>query len=293
MSIPTAPKPDHSIPSAPVESEVLQRRRIVVPGRFEFEPTSRWVRGVVGDVALVDSRHQVLVWEPGYKVPEYAYPSSHVRTDLLVASDAEEESTQPPSEAAVKAPSSKDYWRPRWPDVQWFDYVHADRRIKRAAWKWNVPGLEDYIAVSWYPGVLDAWYEEDELVHTHPRDPGNRVDVIPSKRHIKVVLDGEVLAESTSALALFEHALPTRFYLPREDVRLDLLDEIPLVTQCPYKGYTSTYWRRKGTARDIAWTYGQPVHQVSAIKDRIAFFNDRVELIIDGEPFVDSPRTWA
>lgn len=92
---------------------------------------------------------------------------------------------------------------------------------------------------------------------------------------------------------MFEHALPTRFYLPREDVRLDLLDEVPLVTQCPYKGYTSTCWRRKGTARDIAWTYGEPVHQVSAIKDHIAFLSDRVELIVDGAQFVDSPKTWA
>ncbi|KAL1410418.1 hypothetical protein Q8F55_004429 [Vanrija albida] len=293
MPIPAAPKPDHAIPKPPAESDVLQRRRILVPGRFEFEPTSRWVRGIVGDVALVDSRHQILVWEPGYKVPEYAYPSAHVRTDLLVASGEGEEPTGPPSEAAVKTPSSSDYWRPRWPDVQWFDAVVGGRTIQRAAWKWNVPGLEDFIAVSWYPGVLDAWYEEDEAVHTHPRDPGNRVDVIPSQRHIKVVVGGEVLAESRAALVLFEHGLPTRFYLPREDVRIDLLDEVPLVTQCPYKGYTSSYWRRKGTQRDIAWTYGAPVHQVSAIKDRIAFFNDRVELIVDGEPFVDSPKTWA
>lgn len=132
--IPTVPTPNRSTRTAPTESDVLLRRRIVVPGRFELEPMSRWVRGVVVDVAVVDSRHQILVWEPGSKVPKYAYPSSHVWTDLLIPSAEEKERSQPPSKAAVKTPSSKDYWRPRWPDVQWFDYVHGDRRIKREAW---------------------------------------------------------------------------------------------------------------------------------------------------------------
>lgn len=273
-SIPTAANPIHDIPEAPA----IPRRFPRYPDHFTWEPSSRWVRGVVGDVAVVDSRHQILVWEPGHKVPEYAFPEAQVRTDLLVPGSAPEHH----------------YWRPATKDVEWFDLVVGDRRIPAAAWRWAQPGLEHYVGVSWYTSVLDGWFEEDEPVITHPRDPGSRIDVIASSRHVLVRIDGQEVAESSHPVVLFEHGLPARFYLPAEDVRWEALEPVDLATTCPYKGRADRYWAlRSAPDREIAWSYSAPFHQVSAIKDRIAFYNERVELIVDGVPFVDSPTTWA
>jgi uncharacterized protein (DUF427 family) len=280
MAIPTlTDTADTAIPSAPAESDQLTRRFPAYPDRFTFEPSSRWVRGVVGDIAVVDSRHQVLVWEPRAKVPEYAFPRAHVRTDLLSPR------AQPPVEADA-------YWRPRSPDVRWFDLV-APRPIAGVAWQWTVPGLEDYIAVSWYPGVLDAWYEEDELVHTHPRDPGNRVDAIPSRRRVEVRCEGRLIAATERPTLLFEKGLPTRFYVPADDVDWSQLEPTDVTNSCPYKGTSDRYWTLRGGAQEIAWSYSAPAHPVAAIAGLIAFYNERVELTVDGAAFVDTPATWA
>lgn len=280
MSVPSLPgTPKTAIPRAPAENEQLARRFPAYPDRFTFEPSSRWVRGVVDDVAVVDSRHQLLVWEPRAKVPEYAFPLEHVRVDLL--------------EPVAERPAVTDrYWRPTSPDAQWFDLV-AGRRIPGAAWKWNVPGLQDYIAVSWYPGVLDAWYEEDELVITHPRDPGNRVDVVASSRRVEVSCAGRRLAACSRPTLLFEHGLPTRFYLPADDVDFAQLEPVEITSTCPYKGESDRYWKLCGGEQEIAWSYSAPFDQVSAIAGLIAFYNERVELTVDGAPFLDSGETWA
>ncbi|MDH2416294.1 DUF427 domain-containing protein [Nocardioides sp. CER19] len=272
--MPSSPAPV----APPLESAALVRRFPRYPDTFTYEPSSRWVRGVLDGVTVVDSRHQILVWEPGHKVPEYGFPRDHVRLDLLEAGAAPEAG----------------YYRPQTKDVEWYDLVVGEHRVRGAAWKWNTPGLEDYVAVSWFPGVLDAWYEEDELVITHPRDPGNRVDVIPSSRHVVVRAGDRVLAESRRPLALFENRLPTRFYLPAEDVHWDHLERVEVVSTCPYKGTADGYWALKGAPdREVAWAYSKPFHQVSAIKDHVAFYNERVELVVDGAPFLDSPETWA
>ena len=268
------------IPQAPVESALLARRFPAYPEHFTFEPSSRWVRGVVGDVGLVDSRHQILVWEPGHKVPEYGFPLEHVRTDLLESSPG-------------RPPIADEYWRPTTPDVQWFDVVVPGRRIAGAAWKWNVAGLEGYIAVSWYPGVIDRWFEEDQPVITHPRDPANRVDVVASSRQVEIFDDAQLLARSKQPTLLFEKGLPTRIYLPVEDVDLALLEPVRLTSTCPYKGEADRYWRLRTGGEEIAWSYSAPFHQVSAITGLIAFYNERVELRIDGAPFLDTPSTWA
>lgn len=281
MAIPSlAGAPQVEIPEAPAESAGLARRFPAYPDHFTFEPSSRWVRGLVGDLAVVDSRHQILLWEPGHKVPEYGFPLEHVRTDLLEPSGG-------------RPAIADEYWRPKTLDVQWFDLFVPGRRITAAAWRWNVPGLERYIAVSWYPGVIDGWFEEDEPVITHPRDPANRVDVVPSSRHVEILNGGHTLAESTRPTLLFEKGLPTRFYLPPEDVDLALLEPVQLTSTCPYKGEADRYWRLRAGGEEIAWSYSAPFHQVSGITGLIAFYNERVELRVDGAPFLDTPSTWA
>lgn len=126
------------------------------------------------------------------------------------------------------------------------------------------------------------WFEEATEVVVHARDPSKRVDAIPSERHVRVERDGELLAESRRPTAVFETTLPTRWYLPPQDVHWDALEPSETVTRCPYKG-TARFWSAKGKA-DIAWSYPDPIPENPRIAGLVAFFNEHVDLTVDGEP---------
>ena len=131
---------------------------------------------------------------------------------------------------------------------------------------------------------FDEWFEEDERIVGHPRDPFKRIDVRSSSRHVRIELDGQVLAESFRPMLLFETGLPTRYYLPREDVRMDLLRPTSTRTWCAYKG-EATYWSLDlgdRTLEDLVWTYEAPLSDAGAVIDRVAFFNERVDIVVDG-----------
>ena len=129
--------------------------------------------------------------------------------------------------------------------------------------------------------LMDAWFEEDEEVFIHPRDPYHRIDVLQSSRKVEVAVNGCILAESLRPRILFETSLPPRYYLSREDVRLALLQPSTTRTGCAYKGFTTQYWAFEG--RDVAWSYVSPPAEVGKIAGMIAFFNERVDLVIDGQ----------
>ena len=155
-----------------------------------YYPISRWIRGTRGADTIVDSRRAVLVWEPGKKVPIYAFP----REDVALIS----------GRAATPSSQARGF---------------AD------------PDLAGYITIPW--DSLDHWFEEDEEVFVHPRDPFVRVDALKSSRHVRVERDGHLLAESDSPILVFETGLPTRYYLPERDVDPSLLaDSAPAVTSC-------------------------------------------------------------
>jgi len=139
--------------------------------------------------------------------------------------------------------------------------------------------------------AFDAWYEEDERNVGHPRDPFHRIDVVQSSRHVRVEADGAVLAESTTPYVLFETYLPARFYLPAEDVRMDLLTPSDTRTRCAYKGEAS-YWALGG-AGDVAWTYREPLREAAEVRDRIAFFNERVDVVVDGQRLERPVTPWS
>src|SRR5262245_21765606 len=125
---------------------------------------------------------------------------------------------------------------------------------------------------------MDAWYEEDDEIFVHPRDPHHRVDVLHSSRHVQVVALGEMVADSRRPSLLFETGLPTRYYIPRADVRMSLLVPSDSHTQCPYKGIASYYSVRVGNrlARDLAWTYRFPIPECPKIEDLVCFYNEQV-----------------
>ncbi|MFI6793019.1 DUF427 domain-containing protein [Nonomuraea sp. NPDC050383] len=246
------------------------------PGAFTWEPSERWVRGVRGDVVVVDSRAPVLVREPGRPTPRYAFPAGDVRTDLLRAAE------EPPDGART-----------------FYDLAVGDALVRNAAWRY--PELPGHIAFAWFGHpevVLDHWYEEDEEIFVHPRDPYKRVDPIPSSRHVVVEIGGRVVAETRSPVLLFETGLVTRYYIPPGDVRFDLLEATATRTRCPYKGLAS-YWSLKdgGAPPDIAWSYPDPVPAASPIRGYVAFYNEAVDIVVDGvrqdrpvTPFSKGPK---
>lgn len=235
------------------------------------EYSDKWVRACVADVTVVDSRAPLLFWEDSFPVPAYAFAGRDVRIDLL------RPSTSPP-------PRQPFFFLPKGPVAQWFDLALPGRTVPHAAWRRDTPELADLFVFSWQPGVLDRWLEEDEEVAGHPRDPRKRVEALPSSRHVVVSLDGTVLADSREPVLLFETDLPTRYYVPRADVNFDALSPTPNHSLCPYKGSADLYWDVIGhaDARNAAWSYPSPVPAVGRIRDRVAFYNELVDIAVDG-----------
>jgi uncharacterized protein (DUF427 family) len=119
------------------------------------------------------------------------------------------------------------------------------------------------------------------------------VDALRSTRQVRIELDGIVLAETSSPVMVFETGLPTRYYLNRNDVDFHRLLVSDTVTSCPYKGKTSGYWSvRVGDATypDLAWAYDFPTRELLPIAGLIAFYNEKVDVIVDGE-LLERPST--
>ena len=236
------------------------------------ERSDKWVRAYVDGVEVVDSREPVLFWEDDFPVPGYAFARQDVRTDLLAPAQGD-----PPREPF--------FFLPKGPVSAWFDLTVGERRIPHAAWVRDTPELRDLLVLSWQPGVLDRWLEEDEPVGGHPRDPYKRVEALASSRHVVVELDGIRLAESNRPVLLFETGLPTRYYLPPEDVEQAVLAPTGHRSMCPYKGDADRYWSVVGRpeAADIAWSYTAPTPAVAKVAGLIAFYNELVDITVDGD----------
>jgi uncharacterized protein (DUF427 family) len=171
-------------------------------------------------------------------------------------------------------------------DARYWSLRVGDRIAENVVWNYpepldGAPDLSELVSFYWEP--LDHWYEEDEEVFVHPRDPFHRIDVLPTSRRVRVSLDGTELADTTNAKVLHETGLPPRWYIPREDVRFEALTEAEgIQTRCPYKGITSGYWSA-GDTEAVAWTYDETLPEVAPIEGHIAFFNERVDIEVDGE----------
>src|SRR5918997_1670437 len=189
-----------------------------------FEDSPRRVRVMFGGETVADSRRVKLVHEQGH-LPVYYFPRDDVRMDLLEATD---HTTHCPAKGDAV------YWSGRGGDGFVENPVWASPEPIDSA-----PPLDDYLAFYWKK--MDHWYEEDEEVFVHPRDPYHRIDVLQSSRHLKVRVNGEVVAETERPKILFETGLPSRYYIPPEDVRMDLLEGSEKTTRCPYKGVASYY----------------------------------------------------
>ncbi|HWD55178.1 MAG TPA: DUF427 domain-containing protein [Acidimicrobiales bacterium] len=229
------------------------------------EPVPRRIRAVLAGQTVVDTTQARYVWEwAGF--PQYYIPLADVRADVLVEEGETEES-------------------PRG-DVKIFGVKLGDRHHPKAAkvlGAAKVAGLDDTVRFDW--SAFDAWYEEDEQVFVHPRNPYTRVDSIRSTRTVRVESHGVVLAESSSPVLCFETGLPTRYYLNRTDVDFTKLVATDTVTSCPYKGTTTGYWSALVEGRthpDVAWTYDFPTRELLPITGLIAFYNEKLDIFLDG-----------
>jgi uncharacterized protein (DUF427 family) len=241
-----------------------------LPRDLRFEPTPKRVRAQLGGETVADSAAAILVWESRRAVPVYAFPDDDVRRDLL-------------RDSAAPIPGAHGGGATFW------DVAAGDEVAGNAAWRYADPDLSGFVALSWE--AFDRWLEEDEEVFGHPRDPWHRVDGRRSTRHVRVEVGGEVLADSRRPTVVFETGLPTRYYLPREDVAVDRLQPSDTVTICAYKGFAS-YWSA-GDERDIVWTYEEPFADAPPIAGLVCFFNEKVDLTVDGIA-VDRPATqWS
>lgn len=258
--VPEEPMRDY--PSAPAN-----------PGRVE--PAPRRVRGFVGDHLVFDTVRAHYVWDwPFY--PQYAVPAEDVTARLTPYGDAE---TLPNGTAYRHTLEVGDETRTE------AALVYADDATG---------GLAGWVRFAW--DRLDAWFEEDEQIFVHPRNPYVRVDSLRSHRHIRVELDGVLLGESHAPVLLFETGLPTRYYLDRADVDFAHLRPSPTQTPCPYKGLTSAYWSVEVDGQvpedhvDLAWSYDYPTGGALPVTGMVAFYNERVDITLDGVP-LERPRT--
>jgi len=259
---------------------------------LRYQPTAKRVRARMGGDPVADTCEALLVWEPRRVVPTYAVPLAAL-TAQLVPAGAESGADE---EVGVRLPaiSSRPILDPSVPfDAHScagtaFDVIAGEETGAAAAFRPADPDLADYVILEF---AAFEWREEDEPVVSHPHDPFSRIDVLRSSRHVRIELDGRLLAESNQPMLLFETLLPVRFYLPREDVTFRLQPS-NTATYCAYKGRASYYSVPDGP-RNVAWAYHNPLHDAEPVRDRICFFDERVDVIVDGK-HRDRPVTpWS
>jgi len=229
------------------------------------EPVPRRIRATLGSAVVIDSRSALYVWEwPVY--PQYYIPFDDIDPEVLIDEEHEEHLRRGTArQLGVRAGSEERRGVAH-------HYIASD-----------IEGITGKVRFDW--SAMDSWFEEEEQVFVHPRDPYSRVDALRSDRSVRIELEGAILAESSRTVMVFETGLPTRYYFDRLDVHFDQLRPSETVTSCPYKGTTSAYWSAavgESTVPDIAWAYDFPTRQLSPIAGLVAFYNEKVDVTVDG-----------
>lgn len=233
-------------------------------GRVRVERGAKRVRAYLGGVLVADTTRPLLVWErPFY--PTYYFPAADIRTELLHPDGGTAHS---PSRGDATIHSVRAGCRERAGAALHYEESPFDE-------------LRDTIRLDW--NAMDSWFEEDEEVFTHARDPYTRVDILPSSRHVRVEVDGVTVADSTAPRLLFETGLPVRYYLPKTDVRMELLAQTETSSHCPYKGQAE-YWSvviGEDVHTDVAWSYRTPLPESQKIAGLVCFYAELVDVYVD------------
>ena len=249
-----------------VGSDLAPRMTTTISGELKIETGQKRVRAYLGGELVADSTDVTLVFEQPYW-PQYWFPQDAVRSEVLVASDTrtDDDTLGAAEHFTVRTTRGTAVDAARvYPDSP----VDALRGLVRLDWD-----------------AMDAWFEEDEEVHGHPKNPYHRVDVLQSSRHVQVKVGDVIIADTHQPRLLFETGLPVRYYLPKVDVRMDLLEATATESFCPYKG-NARYWsvRTAGgeVVTDAVWSYPYPLPEAFKAADLVAFWN--VDITVDGQP---------
>lgn len=244
------------------------------PGYVVFTmPAPKRLRVQVGDTTIAATTQGLFLYESDH-LPVYYFPIADVRMDLMTKSAT---STKCPFKGLAGH----------------YTLQLSNRRVEDIMWRYEqpmaaCPPIADYVGFYW--NKVDHWYEEDEEIFVHARDPFRRIDCLPSSRRVQVYLDGRSIADSTKSVFLFETGLPTRYYLPLEAVTPGVLQPSDTISQCPYKGQASYYHVIADGKRheDICWYYPAPVEEGARIRGLVCFANEFVDrILVDG---VEQPR---
>jgi uncharacterized protein (DUF427 family) len=258
----------------------LGRHEASLFDRLRYQPVAKRIRASHDGHPVLDTTDALAVWEPRRVVPMYAVPRADVVATLTPCPIS-----QPPPDLPPVLGPVRFGWH--FHDGESFTIEVGGSSFEAAGFVAADPDLGGRVIVEWAP--FD-WSEEGVPVLGHPHDPFKRLDVLPSDRHVVVSVGGTVLADTRRPVALFETMLPVRWYVPRDDVRMDLLTPSDATSTCAYKGH-ATYFSLASSSddelTDVAWTYVDPLHEVALIKDLLCFWAERTDLTIDG---VDVPR---
>lgn len=262
-------------------------------GELRFHPLQTRLRARLGEELVVDSTAGMIIWEPKRVVPVYGAPVDDLICEL--------EPAEAPGDAPASTSAIGDGPPVLTPAVPFTHHSTAgtpfDVRTAGgatapgAAFRPDEPELAHLVFLDFVPF---RWWEEETESVGHPRDPFHRIDVRRSSRQVEVALEGRTLASSERAMILTETSLPPRFYFPREDISQDLLEPSDHKTTCAYKGHadhlTATY---ADDGDSIAWVYEEPLHDAGDVAGMVAFYNERVDVAVDGVPY-ERPRTpWG
>jgi uncharacterized protein (DUF427 family) len=231
---------------------------------IRVEHSRKRVRILLAGELVADTTAPLLVWEVPY-YPTYYIPAADVVAKLIPAGTDVHERLGEAEVLTVEVPGG----------------ASADRAARRYRAS-PARQLTDAIRFEW--NAMSEWLEEDEPVYTHARDPHTRIDILASSRHVRVEIDGVTAADSHSPRILFETGLPPRYYLPLTDIRMDLLRPSDRQSHCPYKG-TAGYWSvdtGTGVHEDIVWIYRTPLPESQKIAGLAAFYDERVDVFVDG-----------
>ena len=237
------------------------------PGYVVFTmPSPKRLRVEVGGETVADSIQALLLYESDH-LPAYYFPLADIRMDLLQ-----------PSALTTNCP-----FKGR---ATYHHFEAQERRVADLVWRYaepppQCPAIGHYASFIW--NKVDHWYEEDEEVFVHARDPFRRVDCLPSSRRVRVETNGTVLAESWHCVFLFETGLPTRYYMPLGEVRREYLEQSRLETRCPYKGVARYYNLSVGAVhfKDKVWYYPDPVHEAARVKGLVSFPAEYFDIFVN------------
>ncbi len=236
---------------------------------LRYEPTTKHIRAVLNGAPVLDSRRAVLLWEPRRVVPCYAVPTDGVVGVLSPAEPAAAEPVPPVLHPGIP-------FNVHLSEGTALDVSAGGQTAAGAAFRLEDPDLAGYVAFD--PSAFD-WFEEDDAVQGHPRDPFHRVDIRHSSRPVRAMAEETLLAESTAPLLVFETGMAERIYLPPADVNWDALVATDSSTLCPYKG-EANYWRLAGVtgSEDVAWSYASPLPPAAEMAGYVCFYDSHVDV---------------